>query len=304
MPDNSNWFLTWGEDDDASKSFLLQVEGEGLSYGGLLSDTVNSFAKIERSSNGVSGPWEEVGETGVLFSERNPQYAEGFRLVYEQGEDLTKEMVKVGIYQKHDSIVIADARSRELIGEVRVTLNELLRTFGTKLKVELRRPKSDKICGRVQMLGEALPARSPRGGRNSFEFNVKIQAPPNEVFDNVSGAVGALKMYLIITRERDDGSYSVLYRTGYVKKGITRMSRKLHSKRGSQLVFEAFTLMQQLIILDGKMTRPLRFQLMVKGKGDEENHCLGYSDFSVDEVRFDYDTWCVTKRFFTLVPSY
>lgn len=285
-----NWFLTWGEDDEWVKSFLLQIEGEGISHGGIISDTVNSFAKVERSSNGAQGPWELVGETNVLLNESNPQFAEGFRLLYEQSMDLAKEMIQVSIYQKHDKLVLSDARARELLGEARVTFEELFRTFGTKLKVELLRGKTDKICGRVQLLGEALPATSPRGGRNTFEFNLKLQTPPTEVFDNVASTSGTPRMYATVSRERADGSWSLLHRTGYVRKGTTRMSRKLHSIRGSQLIFEPFTLMQQLMILDGKTTRPLRLQFMLKGKNDEENQCIGYSYFSVDELINDMGT--------------
>jgi hypothetical protein len=283
----SNWFLTWSEDDeDTGKSFLLQVEIEGVSSPSALCDAVNPYVRVTRSASGVTGPWKSIGETSVIPDEKDAAFPEGFRIFYEHATDLTKDMVRASVYHKHDSGLQSD----DLIAEATVTLNELLRTFGTKLKLELLRPKTDKICGRIQFLGEALPARSPRGGKNSFKFRIKIEPPPKEAAVGGIHLLGTPRLFLLVSRERADGSWGVLHRSGLVKKGSTRVSRKMPSRHGSHLMVPKFALTQTELILGGVPTRPIQFQVFLKGRKDEGHRCIGRTVLTVDELLNDLES--------------
>lgn len=279
----ANWFTTWDEDDESGKSFFLQTSLEGVSNPSLLHDSVNAYVELQRSGNGVCGPWEVIGSTSVVFDEKDPDFAEGFRVLYDQDTDLTKDMLRARVFHKHESALL----SSQLIGEADVSLNELLRTFGTKLMVELLRPKTDKICGRIWFLGEALPSSSPRGGKNAFEFRIKLQTPPSDAFQDGVGMIGAPRLFLIVSRERTDGSWGVLYRTGYVKKGSTRISRKIHSRLRSYLIVPRFTLQQTNLILGGKVDRQIQVQVLTKCRKDDGHKVVGTSVFTVDDLIHD-----------------
>lgn len=276
----SNWFTTWDEGEECGKSFQLQVALEGVSNPSIIHDTVNAYVQLQRSSNGVSGPWEPIGNTSVVQDEKDPQFAEGFRVFYEQDTDLTKDMLRAQVFHKHDMGLQSD----DLIGEADVTLNELLRTFGTRLMVELLRPKSDKIAGRIWFLGEALPCMSPRGGKNSFDFRIKMQTPPSDVVQDAHGGLGSSRIFIIVSRERTDGSWGVLHRTGYVKKGSTRVSRKIHSHLKSYLMVPRFNLLQTNLILGGKLERQIQVQVLIKGRKDEGHTLVGTSTFTIDDL--------------------
>lgn len=156
----SNWFLTWDSDSPSEgKSFLLQVEISNLTYRDLLSDGVNSYVTICRQRNGPSSGWELIGKTGVLKDENKPAYPEGIRIFYEQGTNLSEDLLKVICYHRREGL-----KSEEMIGSACISVRELVRAFGTRVQVELVRKKRERVVGWVWFLGEGLPEVSPRGG--------------------------------------------------------------------------------------------------------------------------------------------
>lgn len=277
----SNWFTSWEEGEESGKSFLLQVSLEGVTNPSLIHDSVNAYVRLQRSTCGVGGPWEEIGNTETVENETDPEYAAGFRILYTEETDLTKDVLRAQVFHKHDTGLQSD----EKLGEADVTLNEMLRTFGTKLMVELLKPKKDKIAGRIWFHGEALPLVSPRGGHNLFDFRIKMQTPPSDVCGDAYDRLGASRMFLVVSRERPaDGSWAVVHRTGYVKKGSTRVSRKIHSHLKSYLMVPRFRLLQTNLILGGTLERQIRVQVFMKGRKDEGHSLIGTSVFTVDEL--------------------
>jgi C2 domain len=285
MPNRNDWFTTWDDSEVGGKSFLLEVALEGLSNPSIRHDTVNSYVRIQRSSNGVAGPWKDVGRTSVIFDENDAHFPEGFRIFYEKATDLAREMLRARVFHKHESSLQSD----DLIGEADVSFNELLRAFGVRLMVDLLHPQKEKGvgekgCGRIWFFGEALPAKSPRGGKNRFEFKIKLQTPPSDSFQEGAVVIGAPRLFLIMSRERTvDSSWSVVHRTGYVKKGSTFVSRKIHERLRSYAIVPKFTVEQRHLVLGQDISRQIRIQVIVKGRKDEHS-VVGTSIFTVDDL--------------------
>lgn len=277
--EGANWFRTWAEDDDGvGKSFHLQVELEGLS----VHTHTSPYVKLSRSSSGIAGPWKRIGETSVVSDEKDPAFAEGFRIFYEQATDLSKEMVKAEVWHHREGLM-----SDERVGEASLALIELLRTFGTKVKIDLLKHKSEKLAGRVQFLGEKLPPVSPRGGKNSFTFRIKIETPPSEEISSGNGTFAPSRLFIAVSRERQDGSWGMVHRTGYVRTGSTRMSQKLKAKRRSYLSVPSFMLAQTELLLGEGLSRPIRLQVIMHGRKDESHSVIGAAILTVDELLHD-----------------
>lgn len=274
----ANWFHTWADEESYGKSFHLQVELEGLS----VHTHTSPYVKLSQSSHGISGPWRDIGQTSVVSDEKDPAFAEGFRILYEQSTDLTAEMVKAEVWHHRDGLM-----PDERVGEASVSLMELFRTFGTKVKVEILKQKSDKIVGRIQFLGEKLPTSSPRGGKNSFSFKMKVETPPSQEISSGHGTFAPSRLFVLVSREREDGSWGIVHRTGYFKTGSTRMSQKLKSKRKSYLIVPRFTLNQGEMLLGEGPERPIRMQVVMHGRKDEKHTVIGTSVLSVDELLND-----------------
>lgn len=279
MPEVENWFTTFSEDEEVSgKSFLLQVELEGLSSRDRLSDDVTSFVKLGRSSAGPGGPWKPIGRTSVIEDDPNPSFQEGFRVFYNHETNLGTELIRASAFQT------SSLSGEEFIGSSEITMRELLRTFGTSLKLELFRPNSEKICGRITFLGEGLPSRSPRGGQNTFEFKFKAMVPPKEISGTgsvqMSLAMTAQRLFLVVSRERDDGSWSTVHRTGYVKKGSMLMVRS----RRAHLTFPAVKILQKELVLGKTPTRAVRFKLFQQGRRGDEHVPVGSATTTVGDL--------------------
>lgn len=268
----TNWFLTWDEDSAADgKSFLLQVELTNLIHRDLLSDSINSYVTICRQRNGPSSGWELIGKTALIKDDPNPAYPQGFRVFYEQCTDLSHDLLKVICYHRRDTLAHED-----IIGTACISVRELVRAFGTRVQVELLKGKTDKIVGAVWFLGEALPNQSPRGANNSFEFC--ISAMPPRRADLKFPVVP--KLFLVVSRERDDQTWAVVYRTDVVR-GQT-MAGLLN--KHMRIVFKPFALKQSELVLGKTPMRRVRFDLFQKGKHGESHVCVGSVYTCVDEL--------------------
>lgn len=272
-----NWFLTWGEgeSEDAGKSFVLQVEISGLVFRDVLSDGINSYVLVERYESGSNGRWKMIGQTAVVKDEESPKYPESFRVFYQQHTDLSNDFLRVTCVNRRDALGHTD-----VIGTVSISVYELVRTFGTRVRVELlsRKRKDERVVGRVTLVGEGLPSQSPRGGDNLFKFKIACQAPrKSEV------RYGMPRPFLVISRERDDGTWSTVWRTPIAK----RQSRM--SLNRSAFLFKEFHLRQSEMVLGKRPQRRILFALLHHGKKGDPHIELGEAITSADELLNDLE---------------
>lgn len=271
----ANWFLTWDEDAaEAGKSFLLQVQLSNLVFRDLLSDGINSYANVCRQRNGPASAWELVGKTAIIKDETNPQYPEGFRIFYEQDTNLSEDLLKVICYHRRDTLGHED-----VIGTACISVRELVRTFGTRVQVELVKKKTEKVVGSVWFLGEALPSQSPRGAANVFEFRISAMAPR---IADVKFQVA--KVFLVVSRERDDNTWGIVYRSDVVKKlAMVNLTNRKH-----QIVLKPFQLQQSEIVLGMTPMRRVKFSFFQKGKRGEPHINIGEVVTSADELSHEF----------------
>ncbi|CDF33925.1 unnamed protein product [Chondrus crispus] len=271
----ANWFLTWDEDAaDAGKSFLLQVKIAALSFRDLLSDGINSYATICRQRNGPDSAWELLGKTAIIKDDPNPEYPEGFRVFYEQDSNLSEDLLKVICYHKRDGLGHED-----VIGIACISVRELVRTFGTRVQVELLRKKSQKVAGSICFMGEALPHHSPRGSNTTFDFHVAAMTPRKN-----DGKYQFAKMFLVISRERDDKTWGIVYRSDVVKKlAIVNLTKSKH-----QIVFKPFQLRQAEFVLGMTPKRRIKFSFFQKGRRGEPHIRIGQVVTSAEELLQDF----------------
>lgn len=271
----ANWFLTWDEDTaDEGKSFLLQIKLSNIAFRDLLSDGINSYATICRQRKGPGSAWELLGKTAIIKDEPNPEYPEGFRIFYEQDTNLSEDLLKVICYHRRDAL-----GHEEVIGTACISVRELVRTFGTRVQVELLRKKTEKVVGAVCFLGEALPNQSPRGAANAFEFRISAMAPRK-----VDVKYQVAKMYIVISRERDDKTWGIVYRSDVVKKlAVVNLKNRKH-----QIVFKPFKLRQAEFVLGMTSMRRIKLAFFQKGKRGEPPINIGEVVTTADELLHDF----------------
>lgn len=271
----ANWFLTWDEDAaEAGKSFLLQIKLSNLVFRDLLSDGINSYATICRQRNGPGSAWELMGKTAIIKDESNPEYPEGFRIFYEQDTNLSEDLLKVICYHRRDTL-----GHEEVIGTACISVRELVRTFGTRVQVELLKKKTEKVVGAVCFLGEALPNLSPRGGGKAFEFQIAAMVPRKT---DVKYQVA--KVFLVISRERDDKTWGIVYRSDVVKKlAVVNLTNRKH-----QIVFKPFKLRQAEFVLGMTPMRRIKFSFFQKGKRGEPHINVGEVVTNADELSHEF----------------
>lgn len=267
----TNWFLTWDEDSIADgKSFLLQVQLTNVTHRDFLSDSINSYITICRQRNGPSSGWELIGKTALIKDDANPAYPEGVRVFYEQHTNLTEDLLKVICYNRRDALGHED-----IVGTACISVRELVRAFGTRVQVELVRGKSDNVVGMAWFLGEALPNQSPRGGNTCFEFEISVM--PHRKSEVKFTVVP--RLYLVVSRERDDQTWAVVYRSEVVR---LTMSGLLN--RRMRIVFKPFSLKQSELVLGKTAMRKIKFEFLQKGKHGETGMCVGSVQTCVDEL--------------------
>lgn len=264
----SNWFLTWeNEDAEDLKSFVLQIHVTDLTFRDVLSDGINSYVSICRQRNGPVSGWELIGKTNIIRDETSPAYPQGFRIFYGPDTDLDQDRLRIICYHRRD----AWARE-QVIGTATISLMEMVRTFGTKTKVELVR-KGGKVMGSVWFLGEALPSQSPRGGDNEMRWKIAAMAPRK--------ARMGIRTFLVVSREREDKTWAVLYRSEVVKRNLIS---EIWSSNKLSVLFPSLVLRQSEVVLGKTPVRRVRFEIFEKGKHGEGHVCIGEVTTSVDEI--------------------
>lgn len=269
--DASNWYLTWDEDTaDQGKSFQLQVKLNNLTVRDLLSDSINSYITVCRQREGPSSGWELIGKTTTIRDDANPEYPEGFRIFYDQETNLNQDSLKVICYHKREGF-----SHEEVIGSSTISIRELVRAFGTRVQAELIKPKKNKVVGSTWFLGEPLPNQSPRGGANSFEFKIAAMAPrKSEVKFQVA------RVFLVISREREDSTWGVVYRSPIVKRHpvVQLINPSL------PILMKPVSVHQSELVLGSTPYRKVKFCFYHAGRHGEPHITIGEVVTSVDEI--------------------
>lgn len=238
-------------------------------YRDLLGDAIHSFVVIYRQHSGRKN-WEEVGRTAIIRDEPSPQFPEGFRLYYDQATNLSEDKLKVVSYIRREAL-----HREAVIGTAEISMRELVRAFGTRVQVELIKNRSDKIVASIWFLGEALPCCSPRGGSNILHFEISSRLPRNIDLKHQS-----LRMYLQISRERTDLTWSAVYRSPFVKSSSLLALRN----RNATLNFNPFELRQSELVLGMSIDRRVKFSFFQKGRKNQPHSCVGEVITTVNQL--------------------
>lgn len=277
--DASNWFLCWDEETAGEgKSFQLQVKIENIVFRDLLSDGINSYITVCRQRKGSTSGWELLGKTAPIKDEANPEYPEGFRIFYDQETNLDEDSLKVICYHRREGL-----GHEEVIGTASTSIRELVRTFGTRVQFELLKPKKNKVVGTVWFLGEPLPSQSPRGGSNIFQFKIAAMAPRA-----TKVTLQPSRVFLVIFREREDGTWGVVYRGPVVKRHAVV---KIINPR-LPIVLSPVSVRQSELVLGSTPMRRIKFSFFHAGRHGEPHVILGEVTTTVDEIlnEFSEDT--------------
>lgn len=286
-PNATNWFLTWDESSaHHGKSLSLQVKILNISFRDFLSDGVNSSTAVYRRS-AFDKTWTHLGTTDIIRDDVNPEYPEAFRLCYDQQTDLTRDAIKVVVFNRRDTLGHED-----VIGSASISMRELVRAFGTRVQVELIRRRDNRVVGTVWFIGEALPTCSPQNASDKLTFCIAAMPPRR-----IDIGFHTPRMFFTVARERQDNTWSVVYRSELLKKStlslhsITLSTLALSSKKGV-LEFKPFTLQLGDLMLGMTMSRRVRFTFYQKGKHGDVHMVVGQVNTTVDELvnEFAQDT--------------
>lgn len=252
---------------------MLQIKLSNLVYRDLLSDTINSFILLFRRED-MNRTWTEVGRTAIIYDEMNPEYPEAFPISFSKSTNLSEDMLKVVCYNHKEPL-----GHNDIIGTAKISMRELVRAFGTRVQIELVKKRNEKVVGSVWFLGESLPVASPRESCTQFRFKISSMAPRKSEVKHQTP-----KVFLVISREREDKTWSVVYRSSVVKRGsfVGIVNRK------APLTFKAFQISQADLTLSMATGRKIKFTFFQKGKNSEPHVCVGEVTTSVDELVNDF----------------